>query len=809
MATQSSQQTRFLDGFSIQQIVELFSETKATAKYDCHRVENAKLVGFVLNGRLACDWNWQRKMKRVAEITLAILTWVFCVSAARATGYYGPEVYLDQGGINVDGSPEFYWGLEVRRLAREFHPAEKFIAPKTERDPDEEVTRTLGGQDTGEADLKDFEDALKEERIKPPDPAKAKQQHIDARGLIFGNSPLLPEFDSEFADYHHGAWAYHNKQWDEARKVWENLLKRPEQDRHYRSVWTAFMLGKAALKAEDYPAAATWFERTRELANAGFADSLGLAADSYGWEGRSEWKLDHPDKAAALFLTQLALGDPSAVVSLKALIPDREPVEGLLNYGPEPEQTATPNEEQKRAENEQALAKLKSAAQSPWLRRLVTAHILCTASSLNPEAEESGNAPVDRCARWLGVINETKVGTIDDAEYLGWLAYNNGDYKGAAHWLELSKGDTVAAFWLRAKLQRRAGKLNDATASMAKAVELLRDAPAYTPAGGTDEEWTTYDFYPEGDHWGFGQSAHGDLGGLRLARGDFVQAFDALWQGRVWEDAAFVAEHVLTANELKKYVDSQPVTAPPKEGGEDYNAKLRYILGRRLVREDRYAEAAAYLQSPYDKILEKYVKTLKDGADTKLSKTDRAHAWFTAAWLARYDGMELMGTESAPDGFPGYFETSDLAKERRSGFYQKVSYLKNGDEKKTNVPIVLRASKQEVQRIAANKINPDIRFHYRLIAGALAIKAAELLPNDSEELADVVNTAGYWVKDRDEKVGNRYYQIIERRCPKTEIGRAAVAKHWFVEQNGRWSDAEQKAYDALHKELKIDTSAPE
>jgi len=113
----------------------------------------------------------------------------------------------------------------------------------------------------------------------------------------------------------------------------------------------------------------------------------------------------------------------------------------------------------------------------------------------------------------------------------------------------------------------------------------------------------------------------------------------------------------------------------------------------------------------------------------------------------------------------------------------------------------LKASAKEIRRLNANKINPEIRFHYRMIAGALAIKAAALLPDDSEELADVVNEAGLWVKDRDEKTGNRYMQIIERRCSKTEIGRADIAKHWFVEQEGPWSKTEQEAYQAFHKEL--------
>jgi len=743
------------------------------------------------------------KLLIVVGVTLCFL------GRLHATGYYGPDFYLDDGGKNVAGSPELYWGQEVRRLAKEFHPTEKrVVSEKAEQKSDEDASDNSNlSQATEDADLKDFDAALNEGRIKPPDPTKAKEQLKLARATITSTSPTA-EFDSEFADYHRGAGAFLNKNWDEARKAWEDLLKRPEQDRHYRTVWAAFMLGKLALKTQDYPTASQWFQRTREFAKAGFADSLGLVAESYGWEGRAEWKQEHPEKAAPLFLTQLALGDPSAVVSLKALIPDREPVEGMLNYGPEADERSSWNDQQKKEEEQKEISKLKAAAQDPLLRRLVTVHILATATSPDLYASDSEAAPVNRCARWLDIIKQANLGRIEDAEYLGWVAYNNGDYKGAAHWLELSKGDTGAALWLRAKLQRRAGKLAEAASTMAQAVESLRTASAYNPTGETDEKWTEYDYFPEGPDWGWGQSAHGDLGGLRLARGDFVQAFDTLFKGHLWNDAAFVAERVLTTKELKEYVDALPETPPPKQG-EDYNAKLRYLLGRRLVREDHYAEAAPYVSPPYDRVLEKYVKALKDGANEKLSKAERAHAWFTAAWLARYDGMELMGTEVAPDAFAdsGAFEFPDLAKQRRSGFYQQVSYDKGGNQKEKKVPIALKASQKEIQRLTANKIEPDIRFHYRLIAGALAIKAAALLPDNSEELADVVNQAGLWVKDRDEKTGNRYYSIIERRCAKTKIGQADMTKHWFTDQTGPWSTAKEEAYRAMHKELEPEHSS--
>jgi len=749
-------------------------------------------------------------MKRVARIGLLILTLTCCAGGAHATGFYGPTVYLDEGGKNVDASPEFYWELEVKRLAREFHRAEKLVVPKRKETQADEDPRAIRSQDTAEADLKDFADALQAGEVKPADPTKATAQHEAARALIAQTNStttatLPDEFSSEFADYHRGAFAFRRGQehWVEARQAWENLLKRAERDRHYRTVWATFMIGKIALKLGD-PAAVEWFQRTRQLAGAGFADSLGMAADSYGWEGRSEWKQEHPAKAAPLFLTQLALGDESAIVSLKALIPDREPIERMLNYGAEPEERRKRDDQQKREQEEKEISKLKNAAQDPLLRRLVTVHILATAAW--PNIYDSDHAAAKRCSRWLTVIKEANLGQVEDAEYLGWTAYNTGDYKNAAHWLELSKGDTPAAYWLRAKLQRRAGKLSDAAQSMAKAWQTVRDPTSYTgrsaaPTPVEDESGG----YPERGGWTFEQSASGDLGGLHLARGDFVQALDILLKGKLWEDAAYVAERALTTNELKAYVDGQQSAA----SGDDL-AKLRYLLGRRLVREDRYAEAGRYLRPPYDKILEKYVKALHDGADNKLPKLDRARALFTAAWLARYDGMELMGTEGAPDGFAesGDFEIPDLAEQRQTGTYKEVRWTDKGQEEHT-MPVILWPSKQERERLARSKITPNTRFHYRIIASAIAIKAAAFLPDNSEELADVVNRAGLWVKDRDEKLGNRYFQIIEQRCARTGIGEAAMAKHWFVDQTGRWSSAQREAYEALHKELHLDTSAPE
>lgn len=734
----------------------------------------------------------------------ALLLFVSLAGRAGATGYYGPAVYLDEGGRRVAASPEFYWELEVKRLASNFHPPEKLGHISADLFPGSAGRKSWADGITAEADGADFAAALREGRIKPSDPAEAAREDAAARVVIDQTSltttaTLPPEFPSEFADYHRGAFAYRQgpEHWAEARQAWENLLQRPAAERHYRTVWATFMLGKMAMKQND-PAAVERFQRTRALAQEGFGDSLHMAADSYGWEGRSEWKQDHPEKAAPLFFTQLALGDESAIVSLKALVPFRRPVEGMLNYGPEPDEKKQWDAQQLQAAQEKAAADLERAARDPLLRRLITAHLLAVASVPDEFVYDPNPGPT-QSQRWLKLISNLKLSQLEDAEYLGWVAYNTGDYAGAARWLELASKDAPAGLWLRAKLQRRDGKLKEAAASMAEAWKTLRDPAAYTGSKGDYRDRDPFDF---GWQWSFPQSASGDLGALRLERGDFLQALQTLLDGDLWEDAAFVAERVLTTDELQAFVEAHPPPAGPL--AEDWRTQLRYLLGRRLVREDRSEKAKAFMPSPWDQVLKKYAGALQTARDKSRSKEERARAFFTAAWLARHEGMELMGTEIAPDGFVtgGAFPVPDVAAQMQSGFYQRVTYL-GGETQVAKAPLALRVPASEHRRLTKSKPVPDLRFHYRIIAAALAMEAAKLLPNDSEELSDVVNCAGLWVKDKEEKLADRYYRILEQRAAETAIGRAAIAGRWFVEKPGSWSEREKQAELALRQELHV------
>jgi hypothetical protein len=329
----------------------------------------------------------------------------------------------------------------------------------------------------------------------------------------------------------------------------------------------------------------------------------------------------------------------------------------------------------------------------------------------------------------------------------------------------------------------------------------------------SDEDTSVYVHRGEGPSWTLAQQASGDFAAFKLQRADFVQALDLLLKGEVWNDAAYVAERVLSTDELKRFVDQLPSTAsspapsvPPKTYGWqkqiNSTARLRYLLGRRLVREGRYEQATHYLPSPFDQVLRRYVDALDTGANQSLPKNERAMALFRAAWIARYDGMEIMGTEMAPDGFTeeGAFPVPDLANQRLTGKVEQVSYGGSGEQPKV-VSTVLRANSEEVRRLAKTKVSPDVRFHYRLIAGRTAIKAAALLPNNTEETADVINMAGRWTKDQDERAADRYFDLLKVRGGETNIGRAAIARRWFVDQNGPWSSKLETEEKEIKKKL--------
>jgi hypothetical protein len=703
-------------------------------------------------------------MFRSLVIALLLMAWQ---RVSFATGLEEPTRWLGLGSQIILDPPEFFFEVETKRIAKDLHPEFKANVP-----PGIGSERSYHKQ-TDEADAADFDDAIKTGALQPPDPQKARDAHTAAIKALNRTSeseqetgetedpqsPPLPsseptsitpaitpqpsaptktasnlptEFGSEFADYHRGAFAYHAGDKDAARKAWQALLNRTASERRYRTTWAEYMLGKAALDDGRMDEAREHFRKVRDEAKNGFIDSLGLAAATIGWQALIELTAQHFPEAARLYLEQLATGDPTAVYSLHTLM------EEFLKAQPD----------------------LTQLMNDPLLQRLATAAALTGMGSFGGyEADAEHPNPA---TQWLQILEKADAKQLKDADCVAWMQYQKGDYKAAERWLKLADPESPYGLWLKAKLALRDGKIDVATQLLSRALPKL---PTEKQLESRTMEFETMP----------GDVSKGDLGSLRVGRADFVSAAKLFLQVRNCDDAIYLAEAVFTLPELKKFVAELPEKSEEEtEGAEEDDRKMfRAIIGRRLMRAGKFAEARQYFDEETQKALDEYVDLLKKGNGARGSKSERAEAlWRAARLIADHNGHELYDY-ALPAAMAGRLTGREVKEPEVAFNAGKISY---GEPIKF-IPPVAAAEKK---RLKSNIVPAVHHYHADYIAADLAWRAAQLMPDNDEHTAEVLNTAGSWLKNNDDKSADRFYQAIERRCATTKIGQEAIKRHWFV-----------------------------
>ena len=357
----------------------------------------------------------------------------------------------------------------------------------------------------------------------------------------------------------------------------------------------------------------------------------------------------------------------------------------------------------------------------------------------------------------------------------------------AQRWVSRA-GESPVAEWLQAKLLLRAGKITEAADLLAK---VTREFPQELPGTNAPSEFAQSLFVDVSPVWGernaVGRQSSGELGVLHIARREYTEALDALMRsGCYWMDAAYVAERVLTEEELQSYVDRNwpPISAAEAAGetrhvsdGEsgmtNPREQIRYLLARRLAREAAGPAALPYFPTNYSGSYKTLLTELNAGRDGTLPAKLRARNLFAAACMTRTNGMELFGTEVEPDWaiYGGEYDFDATWQNRASNTIQA----------KINV-----ASTNEIERASSQDADPEKRFHYRWQAAKLAWEAAQLMPDNSDETARVLCTGGTWLKSLDPQAADKFYKAIVNRCRKTAIGDQADKMRWFpvLDENG-------------------------
>jgi len=585
----------------------------------------------------------------------------------------------------------------------------------------------------------------------------------------------------EFAEYLHGAVAYHRGDMKTAREHWQRLLARPAEQRRYRTVWAAYMLGRS-LVSDDPAAAVKHLRSVRELAEPGahdvdFGDSIGLAAASFGWEARAEMNRGAYDRALRLYLQHWQAGHEEGLRSLPHVV-------GSMLYvahpgGLEERHGVAPTPDDVNRE-QGAVAAMKRCAEDPVARVIVTAYLNSHAARREMWYLGFGDREMEHGTRlWLAALEKHGGDGVHGCDVMAWTAYRVGDFDAAARWAEQADDGSVIARWVKAKLALRAGEI-DTGAALLDGV--MRDLPAeLTWQGDSDATgWVWGEIRPR-------QVAAEELGALRLGRGEFGAAIDLFLRSERWGAAAYVGEWLLTVDELKRYVDSLPAPTSRVRGEEDLSWSdwramwwPRELLARRLVRLGRYDDARPYLDGDHAELLDEWRKLVARGRNEAEPAHERADALWDAARLVAGRGGPLLDVASQP---------AYHAEDRQHWYEQRPARLRMAQlaaerEADPDTRAALSApltgpTTGEAARLHEHAGEFLPRQQRPWIAAELAWEAAQLMTDEHPDLARRLTVGGSWIKVRDPKSAERFYHALVTRCGDHDLAQRARELKWF------------------------------
>jgi tetratricopeptide (TPR) repeat protein len=715
-------------------------------------------------------------VKRVVLLVAIALS--LAATAAVACGPWFPNTYLaggDETQMLVMPEGDFYHELEAI-AATEKDPG----VDHDNHDAPKEWPSDLYWQRTSAADRKDLAEALTRaglaaksreailaEYVAMRQAMKlatdgstadtnydAEHRPVPGRFDLAPHDATLQKLPAEFALYARGAAAYKGGDAKAAVAHWQAVLALPPADRHYRSTWAAFMIGKALLPT-DPAKARTWFEKARALADEGCADSLHVTEAALSWQGRAEYDLRLYEQAIRHYYQLFR----------KSRFP--ESLDGYTSLG----RTC-------RKVFDDPQSRLETLAADPLCRRILTAWALS-----RPDHEQNGpDGP-----RWLAAVEAAaKVSPKDSAvgaDRLAWAAYRAGQMGAAARWAALADPKAPYAQWVRSKLLLRAGKIDEA-------LGVLRGLVAAFPA---EDVWPDYaNLFEE---FRAAEAVRSEVGVLLLGRRDYAAALEMLARGRFWDDAAYVAERVLTVNELSDFVAGHAhdvnMMRPPKAGegevpGPSVLDRLRHLLARRLARQGDWAKALPLWPAKVRPDAERYVATLAMANDAKRPDRERAVALYRAARLARTRGLCLFGTELDPDwaSVDGNYDLGNAFAKRGvdTQLDQEVDYQAVAIKEPAALVAALGPTGDERARVTRSAPTPNTRFHYRTTAAELMWQCGERLPDNDPLLARALWEGGVYLKDRDPKAADKFYKALVNRCRKLPIGPEADRLRWFPKE---------------------------
>lgn len=532
---------------------------------------------------------------------------------------------------------------------------------------------------------------------------------------------LIPEsLPEEFRLYLDGAVSYYEKQYTIAENRWKKLLELPKEKRLFRTVWARYMIAEVNMGTNPE----LWekqYDLLRLDVKNGFKDVQGLGIATYGNAGYHYFHNNDFVKALKNYYFHHQHGGRGAPESIRFT---------LWKLFKKPGDH------------------LKPAARDPLCREIISRYLIST---------YSGSDEKNVRENWTLILEQE--GVVDEKllDQLAWMAYINGDLEGAKKYIEKSQSKSFIRLWLQSRFALRNGEKELAFQYLKSITESIKLNEYRVYSLNTD-----YFYAGEGEE-DFKNYSLGEMALIKLEKGRFEQSLSLFFQSTYYEDAAYLAERILTADELKKFIDKNKIKlSQHKENFE----KLRRLLARKLTREGKWEQALPYFPEERKKKVKELFTSIKHGRDEMIANEKRADYLWNAAVISREWGMSLLGTELYPDAaiYNGSYESTQNGQRRLE--------LHKGSEK-------IEMTDLEKQRLRKPPASPLKRFHYRYTASDLAWEAVKLMKKNDVEAAKRLIIAGGWLKGRDPKAAARFYKELVIKCKDTELGREADRLRWF------------------------------
>jgi hypothetical protein len=431
-----------------------------------------------------------------------------------------------------------------------------------------------------------------------------------------------------------------------------------------------------------------------------------------------------------------------------------------------------------------------ACAQDPDLRRLMTLY-LCSGGDRSAGHEPDGAEGGD-IAAWLENLRWLKVDFSDDAARVASLQYFAGNYADCEKTLTLCAEDDLTAAMLRSRMELRLGRRLEAAEALRPAVAKLPDEAHPTNWGAYPYSWEDrspkwFSFDRENPSSLQGK-ARAELALLELAAGRHLEALRlSLRAGLDW-DATYIAECVLTVDELKSFVDAECKGKMVRDRWAygvytandetvDMNVLMRDLLVRRLCRANRWEEALPYANEKIAPFMREHMRLMSVAADEKAAARTRADAYWRSAvilWSTDWDEKSMLYCNFGPSwsSTVGWYDDewpNCRVRPNQNHPWQPLS--SPGEDERKRVEAWLGAN-----------YNPPNKGHrvtkYEMLR--LTLKAAELLPDNDPAGAKILQFAGSQMMYLDPPVANAAYKLLATRFKETEYGKYAFENRWFM-----------------------------